>query len=678
MKTYKKTLFFLINILFFSTIQLHIHAMQTQNSEAKLIDPIHIICNDEKKFKMEKDVAKRYLELLKDMLEEEEEENNEEINIPLPNVSSIEFMLIKELIDKAEEIFAENKRKNQKTCNSKLKARCSIIIAKKQLPEDKIKELFKAADYLNAKLILAALAYDLINKNPVKYLSFIDKKNIENVENKEKIQNPLDLEGIQIKHYKMYMEKNIYGFIFIKSQRTGFNKWFEKAKSVPGLATRVGETIYHFARNLKPETIKKVFEKTKEENLFKMILRLKYFLSTKENIDSLNLNNACHFYKENWIINKIKQNLSPTNKTVSQEIINMYLYAIGSIQSEKKELISVHLGNCKLTEIPDALLRCDAYKERLIKLFLKNNQLQSFSGNFPKLQKLSLNKNDLEELPEFICELEELETLEIVATKINLLPKNIINMKNLKRLTIDKNMITANRKLLDSLENKNVKISIEKPIPLSLSSDGYYSRTYCEYKTRIYISEILKELQDKYSAIIDELRKNINYKIYFYESNKFTKEQIQQDIEKEAIAIEKREKKSKKFLDNLTFEEFSFKGIPYLNNKKVLKDIPQYETYASEILGNLKSKYSKSVINKLKDHCDIKQHTYSKLTREELQNNIENDAQEIKKQEEEEEEEEKNHALSCFFFGNEETTTNTNVESNENKPVQRRRRRRKK
>eukprot|EP01080_Neovahlkampfia_damariscottae_P002984 gene2984-4994_t len=121
------------------------------------------------------------------------------------------------------------------------------------------------------------------------------------------------------------------------------------------------------------------------------------------------------------------------NSFVDQETVHSDLQA-----KEKPKKYLVYSAK-KLTQIPDlSTIDLSAVQE----LFFDNNEItkiefdSSIITKLKKLKKISFYKNNIKEIPENLCEFDQLEHLSLDMNKISSLPKNFSSLINLKELSL--------------------------------------------------------------------------------------------------------------------------------------------------------------------------------------------------------------------------------------------------
>lgn len=377
----------LMLILIISICMSSFFNMQLQGMEDEDQIEIELITKESEKFQVRRVIAEEYLKLIKDMLDEQDEDEEEETLIPIPNVTSQDFRLIQELMQKA---WDERNRLDE----IPLKGELAKIIRKKKWLHRKRAELFRSLDYLNAPLLLNALVFYLIDTDPRQYLQR---------------ENPLDLNEIQNMFYKKYIKDNFNDFIIYKASRLGFYKWFNKVKVISGFPERIAKVIWKLAEQKVEEEdingLRQFFNTIPEENLLKMALRIAYNNKTGELLDIIDVKKLN--FQESLITKKFQDPITFEEEETNEydilicdlkldfgktgldndRVINMFLYLIAPFFKEDKK-IHIYLTGDNLKVIPDAIYLCNPYIKELIVLSLTGNKLTKIPYFLTKMKSL--------------------------------------------------------------------------------------------------------------------------------------------------------------------------------------------------------------------------------------------------------------------------------------------------
>ncbi len=112
-----------------------------------------------------------------------------------------------------------------------------------------------------------------------------------------------------------------------------------------------------------------------------------------------------------------------------------------------------------LTVLPEGIFR---YFPSLVNLNLAKNQLHSFPKNFfqdlPKLQYLRLTDNKIREIPDKIKSLTELKKLDMMRNPFFILPESISNLENLETLNFIGTKIKQENPSLLPFRNRKVDV----------------------------------------------------------------------------------------------------------------------------------------------------------------------------------------------------------------------------
>ena len=110
------------------------------------------------------------------------------------------------------------------------------------------------------------------------------------------------------------------------------------------------------------------------------------------------------------------------------------------VKTEEDNIIGLGLYKCELASLPDLIKKLDFLQELLICNNLTNPEK---IGDLKSLQKLILNKIELETLPDSIGHLKSLQTLELYRNKLTTLPESIGNLRSLQTLLLGGNKLTT-------------------------------------------------------------------------------------------------------------------------------------------------------------------------------------------------------------------------------------------
>ncbi|MHA1284247.1 MAG: leucine-rich repeat domain-containing protein [Promethearchaeota archaeon] len=241
-----------------------------------------------------------------------------------------------------------------------------------------------------------------------------------------------------------------------------------------------------------------------------------------------------------------------SDKDIISELKNTYKIKLNkySIEIKNGRVTFLTLQNNNLSEVPKIVFSLN----ELSNLNLMNNKLSKIPikiANLKKLEVLSLDSNNFQEIPESIYHLRNLKSLYLANNNLKEIPNLLGNMESLTTLSLENNEIEEIPAALGRL--KNLKSLYLSKNPIKIIHDNVFKAAKLE---NLYLKEVnLKRIPDQIGAL-----KNLK-KLYI--SNKqLSKVDFPEEIEnlKELTHLS---------LNNLALEEFP-KFISHINNLEFL------------------------------------------------------------------------------------------------------------
>ncbi len=142
---------------------------------------------------------------------------------------------------------------------------------------------------------------------------------------------------------------------------------------------------------------------------------------------------------------------------------NCQLKALPSVLGCLKMLTSLDLESNNLEKIPETV--CDL--EQIINLNLSYNKIKTLPNNFGNLKRLNLlnlSRNQLEILPEGLSSLKFLERLYLQCNKLKSLPEDFYTLPSLRFLSLQSNNLTYLGKALRGLKMLEIFEIFDNPL----------------------------------------------------------------------------------------------------------------------------------------------------------------------------------------------------------------------
>jgi internalin A len=298
--------------------------------------------------------------------------------------------------------------------------------------------------------------------------------------------------------------------------------------------------------------------------------------------DLLIKNSKIRYLSDVWFPKLVQLNLSGNNVYISDDFHERF-----------QNLTMLQLNNCKLTEIPESILKLN----NLTELYLENNRITKLPNsivNLNQLEILLLNNNLFDEISEDINKLEKLEMLELSNNRIKIIPEfsNLIHFEDLKLGGNDIEEITG----LDKLENL-MYLNLEKNRIKKIQNLKHLSKLKSLNLSHNLIEDInelsenkeleLLELDNNYIRNCDVITNLVNLQYIVIKDNL---------IKQLPLLISLKELISIHYSNNL-FDKIDFVNqIILINN---LKKDPSCDPYLDTI--QLSDCHSKSILNLMKD-----------------------------------------------------------------------------
>lgn len=146
----------------------------------------------------------------------------------------------------------------------------------------------------------------------------------------------------------------------------------------------------------------------------------------------------------------------------SLTLMNNNFSIIPEVIKHCTQLEELHIGSCKLSEIPIWLSNLP-----LISLDLSSNNITNLPLEFSqlkKLQELDFYANPIKDIPNWINQLTSLKSLDIRYTNLETLPKEMLEFPSLSTLKIGDTAVKKTYRLQSVIQNNSmlIKNNIEK------------------------------------------------------------------------------------------------------------------------------------------------------------------------------------------------------------------------
>ena len=353
---------------------------------------------------------------------------------------------------------------------------------------------------VNKEKVSVSQSFSKKDSNSI-YLAYFDSKSLISEVNKaiyhkidRKIENITD-EWLSIipKDLKYNSDSNIYpkkGFIEKTAPKSAFEDRSEIFEAIMNsyLRSVIDRKISEGDNELEKkviliekelENIDNTFNKDYWELIKLNIDKPAEAINFPENVESIDLNEIF-----------ILHNYYATPKSSSKGLIIEHYYPKPKIDefdfsqlSKFTNLKKVNFEDLKLKSVPREIKGLENISDlnlmsnqvdfseitgfkNLEKLNLSDNKISNIEGieNLSKLNKLELNFNEINEIPDNLNKLQSLEILDLTGNKLSEISKGISELKNLKVLNLSINKINSIKEPLDKLINLETLVLSENKI----------------------------------------------------------------------------------------------------------------------------------------------------------------------------------------------------------------------
>jgi len=310
-----------------------------------------------------------------------------------------------------------------------------------------------------------------------------------------------------IEKLKSVLLTGLNEYVSAKACQKGFKAWFNNVKKVPGFAEKIAERVWAIANaTVKPGYGKKEFDYLEEENLLKFAFRVVYYQKNKTCIDDMDVSNVfgkdelkqytARFYDYydhvSISVTELEEHCNMGASGITyDDFANMFLYLTLAVRKESLQAVSCYTFDfCdnKLQTFPEALYNAQTYAKKASVVSLVGNRLDSLPvdiDNMSNVQDLDLSFNSIKEVPHEVLSLKKLrklnmkgnfylkklsrgmaridiQDLDIRETDVATLPTWFEDMKALKKLHIDKGIVSKNEAMVRKLKKKTVVIDVSE------------------------------------------------------------------------------------------------------------------------------------------------------------------------------------------------------------------------